>query len=327
MSLHALLVAALLCALPSAARCQEEVHWAIAIHGGAGTIPKDMDPQVVAEYEAALRRALVLGKTMLAEGKPGLDVVVEVVALLEDAPQFNAGKGAVFTHEGTHELDAALMDGENLACGTISGVSTVKNPIRLARLVMERSRHVMFVGKGAEQFADEMQVERVEAEYFFTQKRYEQWQRALKNDSYGTPPAKEDKKGTVGCVVLDIHGNLAAATSTGGLTNKRFGRVGDVPIIGAGTYANNATCAISCTGHGEQFIRGTVAHDVSAMMEYGGKSLAEAAAEVIQRKLLPGAGGLIGVSADGELVFEFSSPGMFRGAADSQGLLNIAIWE
>ena len=300
--------------------------WAIAIHGGAGVIPKTMAQEEKQAYFDGLNEALTLGRDLLADGASGLDVVERVVRVLEDNPLFNAGKGAVFTHEGTNELDAAIMDGRDLGCGAVSGLTTVKNPISLARLVMERSRHIFFVGAGAEHFADRMGVERVEPEYYYVERRWQQLQRALAEEKEAAPEGP-DEKGTVGCVVLDREGNLAAGTSTGGLTNKRFGRVGDVPVIGAGTYANNRTVAVSCTGKGEQFIRNNVAHDVSALVEYRGLSLQEAAEAVVHGKLDPGDGGLIAVDRTGAIAMVFNSPGMFRGAADAGGRFEVAIWE
>ena len=299
----------------------ERPEWALAIHGGAGVIPKTMESERKEQYFAALRAALEHGRSMLADGASALDTVEQVVRRLEDAEQFNAGKGAVFTNEGKNELDAAIMDGSNLACGAVSGLTTVKNPVSLARMVMEQSPHVFFMGHGAETFADEMGVERVESDYYYTERRWQALQKAL------TKEKEAEKHGTVGAAALDRHGNLAAATSTGGMTNKRFGRVGDVPIIGAGTYAKNATAAISCTGWGERFIRNTVAHDVSALMEYRGLSLGEAAREVIHGKLEPGDGGLIAVSHTGEIALVFNSEGMFRGGADANGRFDVAIWE
>jgi L-asparaginase / beta-aspartyl-peptidase len=293
--------------------------WAIAIHGGAGTIPKTLPEERKQQYLKSLAEALKVGQEALRQGGTSLDAVEKVVRFLEDDPLFNAGKGAVYTHEGTHELDAAIMDGRNLACGSVAVLKTVKNPIHLARLVMEKSRHVFMVGEGAETFATEMKVERVPNTYFDTPFRYEQWQEALKKD--------EADRDTVGAVALDVHGNLAAATSSGGLTNKRFGRLGDVPIIGAGTYANNRTCAISATGIGEQFIRHTVAHDISALVEYKGMTLQQAAEQVIHQKLKPGDGGVIGVGRDGSIALVFNSEGMYRGAADSTGRFEVKIWE
>jgi len=305
--------------------------WALAIHGGAGTMPKTIPESEKQAYLASLRQALEIGKGVLSSGGTSLDAVEKVVRFLEDDPRFNAGKGAVFTHEGTHELDAAIMDGRDLSCGAVAALKTVKNPISLARLVMEKSPHVFLVGEGAEVFATEMKVERVTQEYFFVQSRYDQLQEALKKDAAeeakkkaGAP--KKDKD-TVGAVALDVHGNLAAATSTGGMTDKRFGRLGDVPVIGAGTYANNRTCAISGTGWGEHFIRHTVAHDISALMEYRGLTLQQAADEVIHHKLEPDDGGVIGVARDGSIALVFNSEGMYRGAADSNGRFEVKIWE
>ncbi len=295
--------------------------WALAIHGGAGTIPKNIPAKERDQYLASLRSALEIGRGVLAEGGTSLDAVEKVVRFLEDDPLFNAGKGAVFTHDGTHELDAAIMDGRDLSCGSVAGLKTVKNPISLARLVKERSPHVFLVGDGAEAFAAELKVERVPNSSFDTPKRREQWQEALRQE-------KEEKpKGTVGAVALDQQGNLAAATSTGGMTNKRWGRLGDVPVIGAGTYANNKTCAISSTGWGEKFIRHTVAHDISALMEYAGLSLQKAADRVIHEKLEKDDGGVIGVARDGSIALVFNSEGMYRGAADSTGRFEVKIWE
>ncbi len=295
--------------------------WALAIHGGAGTIPKTIPASERDEYLKSLSAALEVGRQVLAGGGTSLDAVEKVVRTLEDDPRFNAGKGAVFTHDGTHELDAAIMDGRNLACGSVAGLKTVRNPISLARLVMEKSPHVFMVGEGAERFAAEMKVERVDPKYFFTQRRYDQLQEALRKE-------KEEKDmDTVGAVALDVHGNLAAATSTGGMTNKRFGRLGDVPVIGAGTYARNKTAAISATGWGEQFIRHTVAHDISALMEYRGLTVQQAADEVIHRKLNKDDGGVVAVAHDGSIALVFNSEGMYRGAADSNGRFEVKIWE
>lgn len=309
--------AALMAAQPPEAASKPE--WSLAIHGGAGTIPKDIPESQREQYLKSLRAALEVGRKVLAGGGTSLDAVEKVVRFLEDDPLFNAGKGAVFTNEGTHELDAAIMDGRDLSCGSVAALKTVKNPISLARLVMEKSAHVFMVGQGAEKFADEMKVERVDQKYFFTQKRWDDWQKKLKEEA-------EKDKDTVGAVALDVHGNLAAATSTGGMTNKRFGRLGDVPVIGAGTYANNRTAAISATGWGEQFIRHTVAHDISALMEYKGLTLQQAADEVIHRKLQKDDGGVIGVARDGSIALVFNSEGMYRGAADSNGRFEAAIW-
>jgi len=300
------------------------VTYAIAIHGGAGVIPKSMPEEKRQEYVDSLERALRLGRDLLRGGGASLDAVEAVVRFLEDDPRFNAGKGAVFTHEGGHELDAAIMDGRTLACGAVAGVRTVKNPVALARLVMERTPHVLLAGEGADRFAAEMSVERVRQSYFSTPHRYRQWQEALKKKRAEKLPGDQ---GTVGAVARDLHGDLAAATSTGGTTDKRSGRVGDSPLIGAGTYANNRTCAVSGTGAGEEFIRNAAAHDVSALMEYRGLGVREAAETVVLRRLKPGDGGLIAVAADGTIAMVFNSAGMFRGAADSCGRFEVAIWE
>ncbi|HSK79257.1 MAG TPA: isoaspartyl peptidase/L-asparaginase [Thermoanaerobaculia bacterium] len=297
-----------------------EARWSLAIHGGAGTIPKTIPESEKQAYLDSLNKALTIGRDVLAKGGTSLDAVERVVRFLEDDPLFNAGKGAVFTHDGTHELDAAIMDGRDLSCGSVAGLKTVRNPISLARMVMEKSPHVFMVGDGAERFADEMKVDRVENRWFDTDRRRAALEEALKKESEAKP------KGTVGAVALDVHGNLAAATSTGGMTNKRFGRLGDVPVIGAGTYANNRTCAVSATGWGEKFIRNTVAHDISALMEYRGLSVQQAADEVIHKKLEPDDGGVIAVSKDGGIALVFNSEGMYRGAADSAGRFEVAIW-
>lgn len=298
-----------------------KITWALAIHGGAGVIASDENDKKEA-HRRSLEQALALGRDLLAEGNASLRVVEEVVRFLEDDEKFNAGKGAVFTSAGTNELDAAIMDGRTLACGAVTGVKTVRNPVTLARLVMEKSPHVLLAGDGAEAFAREVRAERVPRSYFYTQQRYQEWvdevrrQRRSASGGYGT----------VGAVARDRYGNLAAATSTGGLTNKSFGRVGDVPIIGAGTYAQNSTAAISCTGKGEEFIRRAVAHEISAQMEHAGKSLQEAAEDVILRRLSPGDGGMIGVDTDGNIAMVFNSPGMYRGAVDSSGRFEVAVW-
>jgi beta-aspartyl-peptidase (threonine type) len=284
-----------------------------------------MEPAKVKEYTEGLERALTAGRAVLAKGGTALDAVEQVVRLLEEDAHFNAGKGAVYTHEGGHNLDAAIMDGRTLACGAVAGLTTVRNPISLARLVMERTSHVFLAGAGAEEFATAMQVERVAPTWFDSPERYRQWQEALEKERSKQPGA-EKEKGTVGAVALDLEGNLAAATSSGGMTNKRWGRIGDVPVIGAGTYAN-ATCAVSCTGTGEEFIRHTVARDIAALIEYRGLSLQDAAGEVVHRKLRAGDGGIIAVDAGGAIALVFNSAGMFRGAADSGGRFEVRIWE
>jgi beta-aspartyl-peptidase (threonine type) len=293
--------------------------WAIALHGGAGGIPGDQTGKVQQQYLRSLERALTLGVSVLEDGGSSLDAVEQVIRDLEDDPLFNAGKGAVYNHEGRHELDASIMDGATLACGGVASVSTVKHPITVARAVMEQTRHVLLSGAGADRFATELGVDLVDQDYFHTPRRYEQLQRALDRERAA------DDKGTAGVVALDMHGNLAAGTSTGGITNKMFGRVGDSPLIGAGTYAKNGTCAVSATGIGEEFIRHGVAYSISALMAYGGMSLEQAATRMIDDTLRPGDGGIIAVGQDGRIVMRFNTEGMFRGAADSNGRFEVAI--
>jgi len=300
--------------------------WALAIHGGAGVIPKGMEAARVEEYTRGLEAALAAGRERLAQGGTALDAVETVVRLLEDDEHFNAGKGAVYTHDGVHNLDAAIMDGKTLGCGAVAGLTTVRHPVSLARLVMEKTPHVFLAGVGAEEFATTMGVERVAPAWFDTPERYRQLQQALEKERAIQPPA-EKEKGTVGAVALDREGNLAAATSSGGMTNKRWGRIGDVPVIGAGTYANNRTCAVSCTGTGEEFIRHTVARDIAALIEYRALTLQQAAEEVVLRKLRKGDGGIIAVGGDGAIALVFNSDGMFRGASDSNGRFEVRIWE
>lgn len=311
--------------VPTADGGAPEIEWAIAIHGGAGTIPRTIPEQRKLALRASLEEALRIGRSVLESDGTSLDAVEQVIRFLEDDPQFNAGKGAVFNHEGQHELDASIMDGSNLACGAVAGVKTVKNPIGLARLVMERTRHVLLAGDGADRFATEQGVEQVDQEYFFTQRRYDRLQRILEEEEQ-KGEVQGRGGGTVGAVALDTHGNLAAGTSTGGLTNKMYGRVGDSPIVGAGTYARNGACAVSATGTGEEFIRHGVARSVSALMEYGDTTLDQAAHRLIHETLRPGDGGIIAVGQDGTIVMEFNSSTMARGAADSSGRFEIAIW-
>jgi L-asparaginase / beta-aspartyl-peptidase len=303
--------------------------FSLAIHGGAGTILRStMTPELEAAYRKGLLDALDAGSRILAHGGSALDAVEAAVAALEDFPLFNAGKGAVFNHLGAHEMDAAIMDGANKAAGAVSGVGHIKNPVKAARAVMDRSQHVMLCGAGAETFARECGLDFEDDAYFFTEQRYGQWKEAVLEEKVLLDHS--DKKfGTVGAVALDGNGNLAAATSTGGMTNKKFGRVGDSPIIGAGTYANNDTCAISCTGHGELFIRSVVAYDISCLMEYKGYTLAEACNLVVHEKLVKigGEGGLIAVDKQGNIELPFNSEGMYRAAANSDGLLLAAIYK
>ena len=301
--------------------------FAIAIHGGAGTLSrKDMSSTQEAEYRAGLEEALNAGYAVLSRGGSSLDAAVAAVRVLEDNPLFNAGRGAVLNRDGVAELDASLMDGRTLSAGAVSGLQHVKNPIDLARLIMEKSPHVMLVGAGAEEFAKTQGVEMVPNEYFRTPARQRQLERSLRGQV-----ARENELeafGTVGAVALDLNGNLAAATSTGGMTGKRWGRVGDSPIIGAGTYANNQSCAVSATGHGEYFIRTVVAHDICAQVEYLKIPLAQAVDNVLNGKMqkLGGNGGVIAIDTRGEIVLEFNSEGMFRGVRTSQGRHEVAIY-
>ena len=293
---------------------------AIAIHGGAGVIASEqLGADGGAAYRQGLEAALDAGYAVLEAGGSSLDAVTTAVRLLEDNPLFNAGRGAVLAHDGRAYLDASIMSGKDLSAGAVTGVTTVRHPIDLARRVMQDSPHVMLSGEGAEEFAGLKGLERVPNDWFITPTRRQQLDRVLQGRS--APRNELQGLGTVGAVAVDARGDVAAATSTGGMTNKRWGRIGDAPIIGAGTYANNASCAVSATGHGEYFIRSVVAHDICALVEYKGWSLERAAKEVVQGKLVQrgGEGGIIAVDPQGNLVLEFNSPGMFRGLRDSSG--------
>lgn len=328
----------------------EQTNMRIAIHGGAGTILKEkMTPQLEQAYQAALEEALRTGYAVLKSGGTSIDAVQAAIVVMEDSPLFNAGKGAVFTHDRTNELDASIMDGATLKAGAVAGVSTVKNPIRLAAAVMSRSQHVMLSGRGAEQFAASVGLEIVDPAYFRTERRWNELMEVLKQDPDASilsedptqkagqkaqTPRKdswpdENKFGTVGAVALDRQGNLAAGTSTGGMTNKKWGRIGDSPIIGAGTYADNTACAISATGHGEYFIRAAVAHDICARTLYKHIPLQQAADEVIMDKLvrMKGEGGIVGLDPAGNVVFSFNSTGMYRGFVDRDGKIHTAIYK
>ncbi len=304
----------------------ERPEYTIVIHGGAGSISRgSIDTAKEKMYADSLNFALNIGEEILKNGGSALDAVEQTIRFMEDCPLFNSGKGAVFTHEGTNELDASIMDGKNEDAGAVGGIKTVKHPITAARAVMEKSPHVFLAREGAETFSKQNGLEQVDNSYFFTQKNYDRLQNILEKEKanlQGYDPSIEQenpdwKYGTVGCAVLDKAGNLAAGTSTGGMTNKRWSRIGDSPIIGAGTYANNTTCAISSTGHGEYFIRYAVAYDISARMEYGKQSFQEAANEVIMKKLVEkgGSGGIIGVDKFGNVAMPFNTSGMFRGYA------------
>lgn len=309
----------------------------LVIHGGAGTILKeDMTPQLEQAYMHALENALNAGYGVLEEGGSAINAVKAALVVMEDNILFNAGRGSVFTKKGVQEMDAAIMNGKTLEAGAVSSVRNVRNPIELAAEVMEHSNHVFLSGKGAGDFAIRQGIKLEADEYFFSQFRYDQWKAIRDSDTYSLDHThqqleelmKDKKFGTVGATACDQEGNLAAATSTGGMTNKKFGRIGDSPIIGAGTYANNNTCAISCTGHGEMFIRAVAAHDVSALMEYKGVSLSEAMNEVVHKKLvaIKGEGGMIGVDAEGNPSMVFNSAGMYRAYRSSDGSQEIAIY-
>lgn len=305
--------------------------FSIAIHGGAGTLVKGvMTPELEAQYKQALKIALEKGYGVLENGGSAIDAVEEAVKLLEDSPLFNAGKGSVFTANETHEMDASIMDGNSLHAGAVSLISGIKNPVSLARDVMEKSEHVFLAGAGAMQFAKQLNYKMEDALYFYDEFRHNQWLEIKDTDSFQLDHAtkKDSKFGTVGAVACDQNGNIAAATSTGGMTNKKWGRVGDSPIIGAGNYANNKTCAISCTGSGEFFIRGVVAYDVACLMEHKGMSLDEASNEVINKRILEinGDGGLIGVDTQGNIAMPFNTEGMYRASKTSNGEEVIAIY-
>lgn len=319
------------------------LNFGMVIHGGAGTITRgSMTPEMEAQYRAALEQALQTGYRILTAGGTSLDAVEATIRVLEDAPMFNAGRGAVFTSDGRNELDASIMDGRTLQAGAVAGVTRVKNPITLARLVMERSPHVMMVSAGAEAFAREQRVEMVPEGYFFTEGRWNALRSALEAEGRPMPPRPagtggsdaqdfdddpQHKFGTVGAVALDRHGNIAAGTSTGGMTNKRFGRVGDAPIIAAGTYAN-ARCGVSATGHGEYFIRNVVAYDICARFMYSGVSLEQAARDVVMDHLVRqgGEGGIIAMDAQGNYTMPFNSEGMYRGYVGPDGRTTVRIY-
>ncbi len=331
----------LLLSVAGSAFAQKQEKYVLVMHGGAGTIlKKNMTPEKEAAYRETMTMALQTGYDALKGGKSSLDAVEVAIHVLEDSPLFNAGKGAVFTHEGKNELDAAIMDGKTLKAGAIAGVTVIRNPISAARAVMEKSEHVMMAGKGAEDFAKQAGLTLVDPSYFYTEARWKGLQQALKQDSMKTV-LDHDKKaqrlgtlnpdfkfGTVGAVALDKAGNLAAGTSTGGMTNKRFNRIGDAPIIGAGTYANNATAGISGTGWGEFYIRTVLAHDLSAMMEYQKLSVQEASKRVIGKMgKLGGDGGLIALDKNGQVAMEFNTAGMYRGTVTEDGNITVEIYK
>jgi len=312
--------------------------YTIVIHGGAGNLKKkNFTPEKEAAYKTALTDALKLGQQQLKNGKAAIDVAQQVVSLLEDCPLFNAGKGSVFSNSGIAEMDASIMDGRDLSCGAVSGVTNLKNPIHGARIVKDSTRHVLLYGARGQEFCLDHGAEHADTAYFYTERRWKSFQKALKKDEIKLDhdskdrsfnPSTPHKYGTVGCVVLDQHGNLAAATSTGGLTNKKYGRVGDSPIVGAGTYADNKTCAVSCTGIGEFFIRGTIARDVAAAMEYKKVSVGKAA-KLVMSKLedMGGRGGLIAVDHKGNYSMPFNTKGMYRAVATGDGVFEVLIFK
>jgi beta-aspartyl-peptidase (threonine type) len=299
---------------------QRSGKYTIVIHGGAGTISESIPDSVKDAYLSSLRHALEIGKEVLDSGGTSLEAVEKVIRYFEDDPKFNAGIGAVYTSAGTHELDAAIMDGRDLSCGAVAGVEHIAHPISLAKLVMEKTPHVLLAYGGAEEFAKKMGVPLVPNSYFDTPARKREWEQYLNK-------IRKNVHGTVGCVALDQYGNLAAGTSTGGMTGKMPGRIGDSPLIGDGTYANNQTCAISGTGWGEKFIKNAVAFNISALMAYKGLSLTQAVHEVIHEILKPGDGGVIAVDRNGDYAMDFNTSGMFRGVATSSGVFEVKIWK
>jgi len=306
--------------------------FSIAIHGGAGTLVKGMmTPDLEAEYKSALQLALTEGYRVLENDRNAVEAVEVAVKFLEDSHLFNAGKGSVFTAAGTHEMDASIMDGKTLEAGAVSLITGIKNPVALAKDVMEKSEHVFLAGDGAMQFAKQLDYEVKDASYFYDEFRHNQWLEIKDTDSFQLDHAtkKDSKFGTVGAVACDKNGNIAAATSTGGMTNKKWGRVGDSPMIGSGNYANNKTCAVSCTGSGEFFIRAVVAYDVSCLMEFKGLSLEEASQEVVHKRLpkIKGDGGLIAVDTNGNIAMPFNTEGMYRASKSSLGKEEISIYK
>lgn len=316
---------------------QEKAEYAIIIHGGAGYTPKDISEEQKQKYFQMLEKAIAIGEGILKEGGSSMDAVEKTIASMELEPFFNAGIGAVFTHEGKNELDASIMDGKSMKAGAVGGVTNIKSPIMAARAVMEKSNHVLLTQRGAEEFAKGVGLEIVEPSYFKTENSWNTLQKVLENEKKDKKQGfledsgfqmNDEKFGTVGCAALDKNGNLAAGTSTGGMTNKRWNRIGDSPIIGAGTYADNNSCAVSCTGHGEFFIRYAVAHDLSARMKYANKSIQEAADEIVMEELKTagGAGGLVAVDKYGNFAFPYNTGSMFRAYA-KPGEKKISIWK
>lgn len=324
------------------ANAQQREKYVMVVHGGAGTIlQKNMTPEKEAAYVKVLTQALQTGYDKIQAGRSSVDAVEAAIHVMEDSPLFNAGKGAVFTHDGKNEMDAAIMNGKNLMAGAVASVTTIRNPISAARAVMEKSEHVMMAGKGAEEFAKQAGLTIIDPSYFYTKERWEGLQKALAEDSVKTVLDHGNKKsmklgtinkdykfGTVGAVALDHEGNLAAGTSTGGMTNKKYGRIGDAPIIGAGTYANNETAGISCTGWGEYYIRAGVAHEISALMAYKNLSLADASQTALDKmQKLGGDGGLIALDQKGNATMPFNTDGMYRGTITADGKIKVMIYK
>lgn len=304
--------------------------YTLAIHGGAGVIlPERTSAEKEAAYRAKLEQSMEAGELILKAGGTAMDAVIAAVAVMEDSELFNAGKGAVFTHEGRNEMDAAVMDGRAMEAGGVTGVTRIKNPVEAARRVMTHTGHILLAGEGAEAFAGEQGLELVEPSYFHTDKRWNQLQKAKAMGAEASLDHSDHKFGTVGAVALDVHGDLAAATSTGGMTNKRWQRIGDTPIIGAGTYASNETAAISTTGHGEYMMRFTVARDVCALMEFKGLDLSEAARKVLHGRFSEagGDGGLVAVDTLGNIALELNTPGMYRGSVRAGEAIRIEIFK
>ncbi|MBD3675381.1 MAG: isoaspartyl peptidase/L-asparaginase [Planctomycetaceae bacterium] len=314
----------IVCAISASAQEPPSIKYALVIHGGAGKAPST--PEGIAARERILKQALDKGHALLKSGKPSLDVVEAVILILEDSEHFNAGKGAVLNAVGKHELDASIMDGRNRSAGAVGGVRTVKHPISLARLVMTDTRHVLLATDGAEKFADRYpQIERVPNEYFSTNRQRNNLERAQEREQKDSKPTDSSQMGTVGCVALDTQGNLAAGTSTGGLTNKQYGRIGDSPIVCAGTFADNETCGVSCTGVGEDYIRNAVAYDVSARMQYKGDSLEKAVHDILNHPRHQVRGGIIAIDRRGNITMQFNTAGMSRAALDSTGKFEIHV--
>lgn len=310
--------------IPLTAEEPPKIEYALVIHGGAGKAPST--PEGIAARERILKHALDKGHELLQAGKPSLDVVEAVILILEDSEHFNAGKGAVFNAIGHHELDASIMDGRNRTAGAVGGVRTVKHPISLARLVMTETRHVLLATDGAEKFADlHPEIERVPNEFFSTERQRQNLKKAQAREQSESEPTESSKMGTVGCVALDKQGNLAAGTSTGGLTNKRYGRIGDSPIVCAGTFADNETCGVSCTGVGEDYIRNAVAYDVSARLEYKSDSLQKAVHDILHHPRHQVRGGIIAIDRHGNITMQFNTAGMSRAALDSNGRFEIHV--